>query len=81
MKNSKSRFVRGAVMEMVKVCADNWPADVLRKCAAKIRELTDIGITDAGPSARDATREALAALNKKLPDASFHSLFLYNSVF
>jgi hypothetical protein len=70
IKNSKSRFVRGAVMEMVKVCADNWPVDVLRKCSTKIRELTDIGVADAGPSAREASREALISLNKKLPDVN-----------
>lgn len=58
-------------MEMVKVCAEHWPVDILRKCAPKIRELTDIGIVDAGPNAREATRDALTALNKKLPDVTF----------
>lgn len=55
-------------MEMLKVTADNWPTDVLRKCSGKIRELIDIGIMDAGPGAREATKEALTTLNKKMPD-------------
>ncbi|KAI6234988.1 CLIP-associating protein [Aphelenchoides besseyi] len=69
MKTSKSRFVRGAVMELVREIAESWTADVLKKNANKIRELTDLGIVDAGPPAREATRDALTILSKKIPDS------------
>jgi hypothetical protein len=74
-RNSKSRVVRGAVMEMVHLIADKWPVDMLRKCSGKIRELTDVGIVDAGPNAREATKEALIILNKKMPDVNNFDIF------
>jgi hypothetical protein len=73
MRNSKSRFIRGAVMEMVQTIAEYWPVDVLKKYSAKIRELTDLGLADAGPAARDAAREALTLLHKKMPDVSVNN--------
>lgn len=81
LRNSKSRAVRAAVMEMVQAIAEHWPADVLRKCSGKIKELTDIGIADAGPNARDATREALTLLNKKLPDVTTFAYFQLKLLF
>ncbi|KAI6239042.1 CLIP-associating protein 2 [Aphelenchoides fujianensis] len=64
----KARQIRGAVMELVRDISESWPVDVLKKNATKIRELVDMGIADAGPSAREASRDALTILSKKMPD-------------
>ena len=60
--------MRGAVMELMRQCAENWPEEALRKSAQKIRELTDAGNSDAGPAAREATRDSLSILSRKVPD-------------
>jgi hypothetical protein len=62
---------------MVQVIVDNWPVDSLRKCSGKIRELVDIGVADAGPSAREAARESLNILSKKMPDVITFLIFIF----